>query len=188
MRLVARPKLKTKLKTKALKETAKLLRLTAGNKEAFTGRPVTHALPSLSCRCKINLLISGANEKKKIYIYKKQVIQQENHTKTGLGVGWQSQSCAPGSSHGEKQSPCSSSSPCLKDAHFYFSLWSNTRTLMTQVNCLWKSTSTSLLLLPRWVERRRGPAGRSSAARHTLRGVGRSCAVDIGQQDVTSAT
>lgn len=67
--MVARPKLKTKLKTKAFKETAEVLRLTAGDKEAFTGRPATHALPSLSCHCKVNLLISGANEKKKkIYI------------------------------------------------------------------------------------------------------------------------
>lgn len=64
MRLVARPKLKTKLKTKAFKESAKLLRLTAGDKEAFTGRAVAHALPSFSRHCKMNLPISGAKEKK----------------------------------------------------------------------------------------------------------------------------
>lgn len=65
MRLVARPKLKTKLETKAFKESAKLLRLTAGDKEAFTGRAVAHSLPSLRRHCKMNLPISGAKEKNK---------------------------------------------------------------------------------------------------------------------------
>jgi len=52
-------------------------------------------------------------------------MQRENPAKTGLalgedGVGWQS--CR------EKLSPCSPSSPCPRDAHFYFSLWSDTWT------------------------------------------------------------
>lgn len=65
MRLVVRPKLKTKLETKAFREAAKLLRLAAGGKEAFAGRLVAYAPLSLSHRCKMNLLISGANGKKR---------------------------------------------------------------------------------------------------------------------------
>lgn len=88
MRLVVRPKLKTKLETKAFREAAKLLRLAAGDKEAFTGRLVAYALLSLSRHCKMNLLISGANREKK---KKKSLIQRErkkNPNWPSAGAGW----------------------------------------------------------------------------------------------------
>lgn len=126
MRLVARPKLKIKLETKAFKETAKLLRLTAGDKEAFTGRPGAHALPPLSCHCQMNLLISGAKGHKK----KKKELDPKRKSYqiwplAGAGQGGLAKPELLSLAAAAVRSPRSPSSPCPRDAHFYFSLWSN---------------------------------------------------------------
>lgn len=128
MRLVVRPKLKTKLETKAFREAAKLLRLAAGDKEAFTGRLVAYALLSLSRHCKMNLLISGANREKK----KKELDPKRKKKEPKLAFSWGRMGWAGTAgagllsrSCGEKRSPCSPSSPCPRDAHFYFSPWTH---------------------------------------------------------------
>lgn len=140
MRLVARPKLKTKLKTKAFKESAKLLRLTAGDKEAFTGRAVAHALPSFSRHCKMNLPISGAKEKKnKKRAWSKEKILPKQ------AFGWGRTGRAGKARAALSQAPGPHPPPAPGMLTFTSPSGATRGPIMTYINCLGKKISISLL-------------------------------------------
>lgn len=135
MGLVVRPKLKTKLETKA-RGACKTAQINSRRQRGFHRQDSSTALPSLSCHCKMKLLISSAKGEKKT----KNLIQRENLTQTGLQVG---QQWGAGISHGDKLSPCAPLSPCPKDAHFYFPSGATSGPILTYIHCLWKKRGIS---------------------------------------------